>query len=432
MGAKKLRAVAVRGHRRLAVHDEERVKDLARWFSRQKPHPLTAYGTPLNVAPLNALGILPTRNFREGVFEQATAIAAQRLKDTVIPGNESCWACSVRCKRTVSADPEYGFDQAYGGPEYETVAAFGSLCGISDAAAIVRANEICNANAMDTISTGVCVAFAMECFENGILSQKDADGLNLRFGNAEGMVALVGKIARREGLGDLLAEGVKRAAAVIGSEAEALAVHVKGLECPMHDPRGKYGLALSYAVASTGPDHMEAPHDHTLMSEGPALERVRTLGLASPLHPLSLRPDKVRSFAVTQQVWSLYNSLGMCVFVGFPAYPFTAQKITEVVNAVTGWETSFYELFKIGERATVMSRLFNLREGITSADDTLPDRLFEPLSSGPLAGKSISREELGAAVRVYYDIMGWDCDQGVPRYGKLVELGIESFGAHPG
>lgn len=425
MGAKKLRAIAVRGLSRLPMHDEQRVREIARWFARQGPHPYTELGTAALVLPLNKSGILPTRNFREGVFEGAEAISGERMKETILTSNDGCWACSVRCKRTVKTGPPHNVTTRYGGPEYETIGSFGSLCGIADLEAIARANEICNAHVMDTISTGVSVAFAMECFENGLLTKKDTDGLELRFGNAAAMLALVERIAERQGLGDLLAEGVKRAAASIGRGAETFAMHIKGQEVPLHDPRGKLGLALSYAISPTGADHIEAPHDPAFRAEGPSMERMRAVGLLSPVDLLSLGPEKVRAFVLAQYVWSTYNSVGACNFVGFPGFPFTAHRIAEIVNAVTGWETSFYEILKVGERAINMARLFNLREGLTARDDTLPDRLFQPLPSGPLAGRGISREQFQAALKLYYEMMGWDRETGVPTEGKLVELGLE-------
>lgn len=425
MGAKGLRAVAVRGHDRLPMHDEQKVREIARWFPQQGPSVYTELGTAYMVLVNQKSGILPTRNFREGVFEAAEAISGERLKATICPENEGCWACSVRCKRRVKAGAPYNITDRYGGPEYETIGAFGSLCGISDMEAIARANELCNMYVMDTISTGVTVAFAMDCFENGILSQSDADGLDLRFGNATAMLKLVESIGERQGLGDLLAEGVKRAAAEIGRGAEDLAIHIKGQEVPLHDPRGKLGLALSYAVSPTGADHIEAPHDPIIRAEGPAMERMRAVGLLSPVDPLALDANKVRAFVLGQSIWSTYNSIGVCNFVGFPGFPFTAHKIAEVVNAVTGWETSFHEIIKVGERAINMARLFNLREGLTDKDDTLPERLFQPLPDGPLAGRSVPREQFKEALQLYYELMGWDRNSGVPSRGKLIELGLE-------
>jgi aldehyde:ferredoxin oxidoreductase len=425
MGSKRLRAIAVRGHGRQSTHDQEQIREVARWFNDQKPHPLTDLGSPSFLSALQKSGILPTRNFREGVFEGAEAISGERMKETIGLGNEGCWACSVRCKRRVATGPPYNVEDVYGGPEYETLAAFGSNCGVADLAAIARANEICNAYLMDTISAGAAVGFAMECYEKGLLTTADADGLDLRFGNAPAMVALTEKIARREGLGDLLAEGVMRAAAQIGGHAEEIALHVKGQELPMHDPRGKPGVGMGYALSPTGADHLEAPHDGAYRAAGPALERMGALGLTSPVDLLSLGPEKVRAFVLTQCLYSLYNSMGFCNYCGLPAYPMRAEQMTRVMNAVTGWEMSFYELMKVGERAITMARLFNRREGLTARDDRLPERLHGPLPSGPLEGRGISRDEFGRALGLYYEAMGWDRETGIPTTGKLVELGLD-------
>src|SRR5215510_2727859 len=218
---------------------------------------------------------------------------------------------------------------------------------------------------LDSISTGAVTAFAMECYEHGIITKAMTGGLELTWGNAEAVIQLVHLIGKREGVGRVLGEGVKRAAAELGGGAEKFALHVKGQELPMHDPRGKKGLSLAYAISPTGADHMEAPHDPLYAGFHPQGHPMGVLGLIEPLDPLALDPKKVRAFHTTQQVWSFYNSIGMCDFVGAPLNALEMQPLVDYINGVTGWNVSLFELMKLGERANTLARLFNLREGLT-------------------------------------------------------------------
>lgn len=428
MASKGLRAIAVRGKGRVEMADPEGVRRMAREFVEQGSHPLTELGTANLVRGLDAGGILPTRNFHSGSFAGADAISGEAMRDSILEKPEGCFACSVRCKRQVAAEAPYRLDPRLGGPEYEAIAALGSLCCVSDLPAVAAANQICNRHVADVISTGAAIAFAMECYENGILTIKDTDGLDLRFGNAEAMVKMAEKIMTREGLGDLLAEGVLRASRAIGRGSESFALHVKGQELPMHEPRGKAMQSLSFAVSPTGADHVEAPHDPVIAGVGPNLDRCRPLGILEPLPLRCLDARKVRAFVYLQHVWSSYNSLGVCNFVSFPGFRhWTAESLVELVRATTGWNYSLWELLKLGERATTMARLFNVREGFTPADDTLPDRLFEPLEGGVLQGLAMDREEFTRARATYYEMMGWGPQTGIPTTSKLVELDLLPF-----
>jgi aldehyde:ferredoxin oxidoreductase len=259
MGSKNLKAVAVRGHQLPAIVNSEYVKKLRQSFLASMPTNKRVigfhdFGTGNNMRGMEAAGNLPVRNFRDGLFPAVTKIDALALKDTIRIGMESCYGCAVRCKKVAQTGAPYNVDPAYGGPEYETLAAFGSNCGVDNLEAIAKANEMCGANSLDTISTGNVIGFAMECFENGLLSAKDTGGLDLRFGNHEAMLAAVELIARREGIGGLLAEGVARMAEKIGGRAEEFAMHVKRLEPGLHDPRSKTGLGIGYSqMGSNGP-----------------------------------------------------------------------------------------------------------------------------------------------------------------------------------
>lgn len=431
MGSKNLKAIAVRGTKKILIHDPEKLqilaKDLTALIANHAPNMLlTRLGTPNFVMGLNNQGLLPTRNFRTGFFAGAEKISGERMAETIMKDGKSCYACSVRCKRTVEVTAgAYQMAGKYGGPEYETISSLGSLLCIDDLAAIAKGNELCNRYTLDTISAGVAIGFAMECFERGIITRADTEGIDFRFGNPEAMLKGLEWIAfRKSGLGDLLAEGVKIAAARIGKNSEEFALHIKGQELPMHDPRGKTGLGLSFAVSPTGADHVRAPHDPPFQVEGPHLERIAPLGILEPVPALEMGPRKARNFTYLHFIWSLYESLGVCNFVAGPVWALTLPKLVEVVQAITGWETSLWELMKAGERTVNMARVFNLREGFGRKDDTLPDRLFQPLESGALKGTGIDRQEFEELLTLYYEAMGWDPREGVPTRGKLAELNL--------
>lgn len=323
--------------------------------------------------------------------------------------------------------PERNVTPKHGGMEYETIGALGSLCGVGDLAAVAEASQWVNRYVLDGISTGVSIAFAMECFENGILTLADTDDIELTWGNADAMLAMIHKIAKREGLGDILADGVKRAAARIGKGSEKFALHVKGQELPMREPRGKVSLALAYSVSPTGADHMESIHDPAFEGLGVVDNGLSEIGLLQPLDRRDLGPKKVRAFYYAQALWDLYNSVGMCDFVGVPIGSRKLSQLCNYVNAATGWDMTLWELLKVGERANTMSRLFNLREGMGEATgeatDMLPDRMFQPLENGKLQGIGLSREEFLNARATYYQMVGWG-DHGVPSKAKLAELDL--------
>ena len=431
MGSKNLKAIAVRGHKRVRCKDLEKIKGFAKWFGENwRNHPpalsRSRYGTAGAVLPLDADGILPTRNFKEGAFEEVERISGEEMKDKIVKNSEGCFACPIRCKRMVKGIEPYVTDPSYGGPEYETIAAFGSLCAVNDISAVALANQLCNAYGLDTISTGCVIAFAMECYENGVLTKGETNGLELRFGNTNAMVKLVEMIAKREGLGDVLAEGVKRASKRIGKGVESYALHVKGKEIPMHEPRGKTGLALQYALSPSGADHLQAAHDPSFER---SVEEIKPLGILETVDRLSLGPEKVRLFKYLHLWWSLLDCVCACkfVFVPHPVGVFKIIHLVEIVNAVTGWETSLLELMTASERSLNLARIFNLREGFTSADDWLPKRFFEPLKSGPREGAKISKDDLKKAIELFYGMMGWDGKTGTPNPAKLHELGLSQW-----
>ena len=426
MGSKKLKAVVARGTKALGAVDADKIRDMARTMSRsvqagEVAQGLNRYGTGADLRGMVLTGNLPTRNFQDGDFaEEAWNISSEKYLAEIGVGMEGCYACAVQCKKVVEAE---GVDPAYGGPEYESAGSLGSCCGVDDTLAVCRASALCNAYSLDTISTGVTIAFGMECFERGLLTIDDTDGIELRFGNGDAMVQMVEKIARREGIGDLLAEGSKRAAEKIGGDAKFMAVESKGQEYPMHEPRFKRGLAIGYAVSPTGADHCHALHDSGLVNpieEGfMPDDTLRAMGVVEPMPLEDLGPDKARASAYYTIYRVMQNCLSICLFV-----PWTMEDYVHMVRAATGFDVTVFELLKAGERAFTLARVFNAREGFGVDDDRLAERSYGPTRSGVLSGGGIDREVLRESLRTYYAMMGWDKDTGVPTVEKLQELGV--------
>lgn len=433
MGSKNLKAIAVRGSQRYLdwAHDPRTLSELGRSLAKQiKYHPqswdLQVKGTLGVTSVLNASGILPTKNFRAGAFEQVDKIRWEAYEKEVFTANRSCYACAVRCKREVSVNDRYQVSNAYGGPEYETVAGFGSNCGVDDLQAIAKANELCGRYTLDTISTGLCISFAMECFEHGLIGLKDTNGLELRFGNAEAMVKAVDLIAHRKSIGNLLAEGVQRAAQVIGGDAPFFAMHVKGEELPLHDPRGKVGVGLGYAIGETGADHLVSFHDPGFAnSESVPFRGAIPLGISEPIPARELSYRKAKLYALMENWSSAGKVIGLCYFGPAPRSFIQVDQVLAAVRATTGWEWNVSDLLRIGERATNLARVFNIRQGFSRKDDTLPERLFAPLENGALAGIGMSRQEFDQAMTALYEIKGWDTTTTMPTRERLRALDIE-------
>ncbi|MEW6262696.1 MAG: aldehyde ferredoxin oxidoreductase family protein [Thermodesulfobacteriota bacterium] len=419
MGCKKLKAIAVKGQRTPPVADRETLKAINRWLAEnyKTRSVLWKYGTGNAIEGYSLAGNLPTYNFREGSFDQAARITAAVLCDAHRIGMHGCWACPLRCKKSIRIEEPLKVDSTYGGPEYETMAAFGSNCGISDLPAICKAHEICNRVGLDTISAGTTIAFAMECFEEGLLTKADTDGLDLRFGNGRSMLSLLEKIAVREGLGDLLAEGTRRAATRIGGRAADYAIQVKGLEVAMHDLRYKQGQALHCAVNPGGPDHATAIQD-PVFEKGPQLDEWAGVDVNESVPSTELSPRKVRLLYHNGLWTQLPNIVGLCALV-----PYTRSQIREALTAITGWPMSYWRLMKTAERAQTLAKVFNLREGFTERDDVLPKRFQRGHTRGNLAAVILDPERLVEARSLYYQMLGWSVE-GVPTLARLVELDV--------
>jgi aldehyde:ferredoxin oxidoreductase len=342
------------------------------------------------------------------------------MAKTILKERDTCYACTIRCKRVVEAkDGPYTLDPMYGGPEYETLATFGSYCGIDDLKAVSYANQLCNMYGMDTISCGATIAWAMECFEEGIISESETAGINLRFGDSESMVMMVEQIAKREGFGDLLAEGSARAAQQIGRGSEELLLTVKQQELPAHMPQVKRSLGLIYAVNPFGADHESSEHDPSY-ADYP--ERMAELDLTDPQPVDVLNREKVRFAVITQYAYSCLDTLNVCQFVFGPAWHLYGMgQLAQVTNAITGWELDVQDLLRLGERRLNMLRAFNAREGVGSEADILPVKLFTRLIGGPSDGVALEVKEIEQAKRWYYECCGWD-ESGIPTRKKLAEL----------
>ncbi|MBI4301588.1 MAG: aldehyde ferredoxin oxidoreductase family protein [Chloroflexi bacterium] len=421
MGSKNLKGIAARGSHNPEVADPAKVAAFAKFMATNAAtlaRSFREYGTGAGMVGGNASGNLPVRNYSDGFFEEVEEISAETLKSKIGVGMESCYACPIRCKKVVEAEQPFKVDRAYGGPEYEALGSFGSACGVGDVVAISKANELCNAHAMDAISCGMTIAFAMECFEKGIITTTNTGGIDLRFGNGEALVRMTELIVNREGLGDILAEGSRRAAQLLGRRAQDLAMQVKGQELPMHEPRLKQGLGLNYAILSQGADHTSSLHDTMAAAEGSGIQGLRALGILDPLPPNDLGPAKV-AMVRTYTNWRNYlDSLLVCMFV-----PWSIPQVIEIAQAVTGWNTSTAEGLAVGERMAQLARTFNVRDGKTADDDILPKRFSGPTPRGALKNTAIDPEAFAKAKRLYYRQMGWT-EEGVPTQEKLAELGL--------
>lgn len=433
MGSKKLKAIAVRGTKPINIYNKEKVNEIARKIARRvMENPLSKdlreLGTPAVLRGFYEAGCLPSYNWTTGYFPEGEKLCAETYKKTILKKTVGCYSCPIRCKRVAEVKEDNLFvDPTYGGPEYETIASLGSICGISDLKSIAKANELCNKYTMDTISAGMTIAFAIQCYQEGILNKQDTGGIELNFGNQEVVLMLIEKIAKREGLGNLLAEGSYLASQKIGKGSQKYVHQVKRQEIPMHDPRIKTGVGLSYALADYGTDHMKAPHDPFFKDQNSiGLREMNGLGILEPVSPTDLGEKKVTLFKLLDIYWTLLNILGVCDFGYVPRSLGTLDELLEIIRSITGWKTTWFELMKVGERSINMSRIFNLREGFTTQDDTLPAIFFRHFKDGPLEGTgAIDQEQFRKALRLRYQLMGWDPDTGIPNHGKLIELGLE-------
>jgi aldehyde:ferredoxin oxidoreductase len=278
---------------------------------------------------------------------------------------------------------------------------------------------------LDSISTGSTIAFAMECFEHGLIGLDDTDGIDLRFGNAEAMLIMIERIARRQGFGNLLAEGSMRTAEKIGGDAHFFAMQVKGQELAMHEPRGKNNIGMGYAISEIGADHLVVTHDTMLTNpESASFKNAQSLGIRNAQPARSLNDEKMEQYYILEKWNSLEKVIGFCFFGPGPRSFIHPNEVLASVNAATGWDMTMEEALQIGERATNMARVFNAREGFSRKDDRLPERMFQALEDGPLTGVSMQHDEFEQALTHLYGLKGWDTNTGTPNREKLEELSL--------
>ncbi len=409
MGSKKLKAIVAVGDLRPEPANKEKLAELTKQARDTISSYSTAaayreFGTLLYMELGMALGDVPTKYFRKSVFP-AEKVSGRALKEAYTVDNYACHGCPMACGRLVRNFREIG---EVDGPEYETTAALGPLCMNFDFSSILMANHLCNANGIDTISAGVCIAYAMHLYENGILTQ-DKAGMEIDWGNGDTIVKLTEMIVKREGIGELLGEGVRRMAEELGADPDE-AAHVKGLEVPMHDARAFLGQALCYATGPRGACHLKGSHYRV------------DLGLSVP--ELGVTPsDRLKSegkaeiSARIQNYNEIHDSLLLCKFA-----PLSATQISEILGSITGWNYTPADLNTIGERSFNIKRAINIKLGISRADDKMPRICIEALQEGSTEGKS---PDMGLMLKEYYGYRKWDWETGKPSRQKLTELELE-------
>jgi aldehyde:ferredoxin oxidoreductase len=417
MGSKKLKAIAVRGSQAVPMHDEPRTRTIRREYLARKGELYDFFsdvGTPLAIGPNVVNGRCPIKNWGGvGLLDFPEGI--EEYDETRVAGFQSrrygCWQCPIACgglHEVKDPGPYQGLIAHQ--PEYETGGAFGNMTLMASYPALIRINDLCNRYGLDTISAGCTIAFAIECFENGLLSKQDTDGLTLRWGDESAIITLLHKMALRQGIGDLLAEGVQRAAAQIGSGAEAYAIHIGGQELPMHDPRYLPGYITTYIVDATPGRHTQGG-DHTIP---PGLKVRKHDAMSTQPH------DRADIQKTTAELTHVMNAAGVCLF-GYLSYewPF----IPDFLEAVTGWSWPVGTVRQAGARIGTMRHLFNLREGINPLAYSIPERAVgnPPLTAGPLEGRTVDYQTM---VREYLEHLGWDPSTSVPSQEKMMELGL--------
>ncbi|MGB9700587.1 MAG: aldehyde ferredoxin oxidoreductase family protein [Thermodesulfobacteriota bacterium] len=413
MGSKNLKAIAASGNWRPALHDPQKVRELAQKALAQINGHLVSvafreYGTMMYMDMAMILGDAPTKYFTKSVFP-VSKVTGQALRQSYTVHNYACMGCPIGCGRKLTDfKPELAID----GPEYETAVAFGPLCLNTDLDSIIRANHLCNAHGLDTISTGVCIAYAFYLYDLGVLSAKQV-GFELKWGDGEAIIKLIEKILAQEGIGQVLSQGVLAIAKEFGRDEEE-AAQVKGLEMPMHDPRAFHGMALSYATGPRGACHLKGDYYNVdlgnLVAEYMILpgERLSSLG-------------KSEAVAKYQSWKELFDTLTLCKFA-----PLTPTQVSEMLRAITGWEYGPAELLIAGDRSINIKRIISNKLGLGRKHDKIPRICSTALDEGSTAG---IEPDMAKMLKEYYHFRGWDWETGWPKKDKLLELGLDKAAA---
>jgi aldehyde:ferredoxin oxidoreductase len=416
MGSKNLKAIAVRGTHDIIPAKPDEFIDMVKEFHERMKGPATrkyrTLGTPENVLVHNQLYCMPTRNYNNAHFEEAEKVSGELLNEKFLSKIIGCNSCAMRCEHEVVV-PEGPYKGTMTRMEYETLWAMGPYCGINRLDTIIKGMELCNYYSMDAISTGVIVGFTMDCYENGILTKKDLDGIEANFGNPDALIQLIEKIGKREGIGDTLAQGVRAAAEKIGKGAEKLAQHIKGLEVTGYDLRCLKTAALGFAVSFRGADHNR--------------HGAYAFDVKGKVNRLKAEKGRGKMVSDMEDMYAVIDSLIICKFSRGTYYK-GLEEMAKLYNLVTGIDMSADELKKSGERINTVARLINIREGLGRKDDTLPWKVMNmPIpDEGPVKGAVVTQEELDLLLDDYYVSRGWTLE-GVPTAAKLKELGMESL-----
>jgi aldehyde:ferredoxin oxidoreductase len=416
MGSKNLKAIAVRGTRDIEVAKTEEFMEFVKEFHERMKGPATkkyrTLGTPENVLVHNSLHCMPTRNYNNAHFEGAEKVSGESLNERFVAKIIGCSSCAMRCEHicVVAEGPYKGTMTRM---EYEPLWAMGPYCGVDRLDAIIKGMDLCNYYGMDSISAGVIVGFAMDCYENGIITDKDTDGIEARFGNHEALVQLLEKMGKREGIGDILAEGVKIAGEKIGKGAEKLAQHIKGVEVTGYDLRCLKTAALGFAVSFRGADHNR--------------HGAYAFDVKGKVNRLVVEKGRGKMVKDMEDLYTVIDSLIVCKFSRGTYYK-GIEDMARLYTLVTGIEMTPEELQRSGERINNVARIFNIREGLGRKDDTLPWKVMnQPITDeGPAKGAYVSQKELDLLLDDYYEARGWT-KEGIPTIEKLKELAMEDL-----
>ncbi len=421
MGSKRLKAAAARGTQEIKIADQDAFTEISRRNydlvnESMLKITLETYGTAMTTDLVNVRGGFPTRNWQTGVFPDIDKISGITLEGTLLVDRKHCYACPISCGRvSVVRGGKYACKGE--GPEFETIGTFGAMCALEDLEPVTLAHNLCDDYGLDVISTGSTIAFATECYEKGILTKADTGGLELRFGDPDPVIELIHMIAKREGIGDLLAEGTKRVAAKLDRGAESFAMHVKGLELPAYDPRASKICGLAFATANRGGDHI------TAYVEGPAFIDIPFMCVEDSRIEDSMveNPAEAKVVKDLEDALTVFDCMGTCKFMGMAL---STEDWAAMIADCVGWEVGADDFRKVGERVYNLARAFSVRDGLTRADDTLPKRLLEePLPEGAAAGHRV--EKLDETLDAYYQFRGWDKKTGKPTLEKLRELNLD-------
>jgi len=420
MGSKHLKAVAASGTQEIKIANKDAFSQISkRNYDLVNESllkiTLETYGTSMVTDLVNVRGGFPTRNWQTGVVPDIDKISGITLESTLLVDRKHCYACPISCGR-VSVVKGGPYACKGEGPEFETIGAFGAMCALENLEAVTFAHNLCDDYGLDVVSTGSTIAFAMECYEKGILTKADTGGLELKFGEPDVVIQLIHKIAKREGIGDLLAEGTKRVAAKLDKGAERFAMHVKGMELPAYDPRAAKICGLAFATANRGGDHI------TAYIEGPAFVDTPFLCVEdSKIEDWIVEnPAEAKVVKDLEDALTVFDCVGTCKFMGMAL---AAEDWADMIANCVGWEFSVSDFRKAGERVYNLARAFNVRDGLTRADDTLPKRLLEePLPEGAAKGHMVKK--LDQSLDAYYEFRGWDKKTGKPTPEKLKDLDL--------